>query len=450
MITALLPLALFACSDYDLKRDADVEPADTADPAPPEEEEDLGPAPDIELSPATVDFGWVPRDCTSDPVEVTVTNVGEELLVVDDIALGGSGEAYFEMIRPQLPLELGPGESDVLTVQFSPISTNTLEARVEVTSNDPDEPVAGVDMSGTGADDPIYEETFSQDVYSEVDVLWIIDNSGSMSDALDEVRSKFESFITKFDDLGLDYHMGVVTTDMDNPSQSGRLQGNPTYVTADTADGIDSFLAAVDQGSTGSGIEKGFDAAYAALTDPLVNGFNAGFLRGDEVALAIIVVSDENDSSSISYSSFSSWLDGLKPDPYMTSFSALVGDSGFGCTGGKSWTDLFIAEAGTKYINAVDATGGVFQSICSDNFDDALTYLSLGAVGMKYSWELTEEPTSVGTMVVTVNGEEVEYGSLDGWTYDATTNSIVFHGDAVPPPDSVIYVEYSYGDECPT
>ena len=141
-----------------------------------------------------------------------------------------------------------------------------------------------------------FEEGFVQEYNPVVDVLWVVDNSGSMSSALNAVQQNFEAFINEFILLNLDYRMTVITTDMDNPDQSGKRQGPIFNSSMSTSDVISQFLVSVNQGASGSGSERGFEAVQTALTEPLLSGENAGFLR-DEAALTVIVVSDEDDDS---------------------------------------------------------------------------------------------------------------------------------------------------------
>jgi hypothetical protein len=205
----------------------------------------------------------------------------------------------------------------------------------------------------------------------------------------------------------------------------------------------------IDQGIMGSGDEKGLAAARAALTDPLLSGHNAGFLRED-AALAVIVVTDEDDSSPFSAADFSTWLLGLKSDPSRVSFSGITGPDPLGCS---EWVgvDFITAVAGTKYNQAVTLTGGIQQSICSSTFDDALQYLSLTAVGMEYRFPLSQEPSNIGQMFVAVDGVEVDYyDGTNGWTYDPSDNHLVFHGENIPPPESDISVSYPVASECPS
>ena len=161
------------------------------------------------------------RDCPADPIEVTITNRGLETLDISSITLQGDGDTAFTHNGQATSLEFD--ESTTFTIDFTP--TLLLDLDLIVESNDPDEPQAMVDVLGQGASGALYEESFQQTYDPVLDVLWVVDNSESMSNAIDNVRTNFESFIGEFLALNLDYHMAAVTTDMVNPDQSGKFQG---------------------------------------------------------------------------------------------------------------------------------------------------------------------------------------------------------------------------------
>ena len=301
---------------------------------------------------------------------------------------------------------------------FLPNAWVDFEPSLLVASNDPDEPEVNADLTGFGASDSIYEETFEQDLYEAVDVLWVVDNSGSMSDDLDTVARNFSSFIQVFIDLDLDWQMGVITTDMDNSQYSGKLVG--PYLTPTTPDVVGEFIDQIDLGSGGSATEKGFEATEAALTAPLVNGHNAGFMRAD-AALATIVISDEDNSSSQSASSFVSWYESLKATSDMTTFNAI-------CEG------IFLSCS--KYATAADSTGGITGDIGSSDYASILESISYTSAGMTVSFDLAYEPSDLGRMQVTVDGADVPQDPFNGWTYDTVDQSVTFHGSWIPAPGS--------------
>lgn len=449
-IALLLPLSLLAavvtgCSEYDLKRGAEVEePEDTSAPPvrPPDPEN-----PDIRVEPDSIDFEYVPAGCDA-AEEVTVSNVGAADLTVSAISLGGSDGAHFRLEGAESELVLAPGEAATFEVVFTPPDDAARTADITVSSDDPDTPEAGVGLEGIGANGGTYEEIFHQEAFAQVDILWVLDNSGSMSDALDHVYENFSLFIDPFLSIGLDFRMGVITTDMNNPSHSGRLQGPQLWITGDSPDPEAQFLEVIQQGSGGSGEERGMDAIQAALTDPLLSGENNNFMRED-AHLATIVVTDEDDDSTVSSSSFASWYMGLKDDPDMVTFSAFCGEAPIGCFEWVSWSDgMITAEHGKDYLDAIDRIGGTWASICSDDFSDALSLLSLEASGLKDTFVLAAVPTSIGDMEVLVNGAEVRYDNVDGWQFDWGLNAVIFYGAAIPPNEAVIEVTYPFEGGC--
>src|SRR6476661_1736301 len=48
---------------------------------------------------------------------------------------------------------------------------------------------------------------------TKIDVLWVVDNSGSMATSQQNLANNFPSFIQKFQEKAYDFQMGVVTTD---------------------------------------------------------------------------------------------------------------------------------------------------------------------------------------------------------------------------------------------
>ena len=432
----LILLSARACTEYDVYRDdkpqADPDPIDTSVPYEPVE------TPDIYITPNPIDFGHVLRDCPADPIEVTITNRGLETLDISSITLQGDGDTAF--YHNAQPTSLAFDESFTFTINFTPTLLFPYDLDLIVESNDPDEPEARVDVLGQGASGALYEESFQQTYDPVLDVLWVVDNSESMSNAIDSVRTNFESFIGEFLALNLDYHMAAVTTDMANPDQSGKFQGQMIDSSMSSSQAESLFLSSVNAGAQGSADEKGFDAAKTALSAPLINGTNSGFLRNN-AALSVIVVSDEDDNSSISTSNFVSFLNGLKSSPDLVRFSGFVG----------TITDLNVScdrMEGTKYMDAAYQTGGFIIDICTNNYNIAMQEVALAAAGLVVRFPLEQEPTSMSSITVTVDGQDVPQDLFNGWTYDARDNAIIFHGDSIPENGSSVYVSYEIPASC--
>jgi hypothetical protein len=180
-------------------------------------------------------------------------------------------------------------------------------------------------------------DAFDQVVRKKVDVLLIVDNSCSMIDEQNKLAANFENFIEQFLTASVDYQIGVVTTDMEDETQSGRLVGDTKIITSamdlDTA--RDTFVDNVKVCATGSGFERGLAAAEAALSEPILSAENAGFLR-DDAALSIVFVSDEEDGSARPVGEFLTFFKGLKGDAgyrddTLVNLSAVVGEPPDGC-----------------------------------------------------------------------------------------------------------------------
>lgn len=436
-------IALVGCQEISI----DTKPDDTD--LPPDTDVGLGaPQPQILVDPLALDFGHLPVDCPAEPQPVTIENIGEADLNVTEVVLDGSGSATFEMFGlPNFPKTLAPGESFQFGVGFAPGDYFIYDkVSIDVKSNDPDERKVSVETFGAGADDAVQEDLFEQVDAGSVDVLWVIDNSSSMSDELRALGREFNYFIQSFVNLGLDYHIGVVTTDMNDPAQSGKLVGPyidsaaPGYTPADA---VAEFRSQTDLGLSGSTTERGLDAAHAALTPPLITGHNDGFYR-DDANLAVIVISDEDDSSIMRAAEFSRWLNNRKPDPSMSSFSGMVGPQSGSCGGFPP-----SGVPAPRYHDAIRRTGGAWADLCSFDTQVFLTYLSYVAAGLDFRFELTREPArGAAEMTVEVAGSVLDFGAFNGWTYDASTNEVVLHGTAIPDPGESVLVSYPFITSC--
>jgi hypothetical protein len=437
-----LGLLFAACSDYDLNRPDDAKGKTEYDTGEPE-----GDWPDIEVTPMSLNFGTLPKDCESDLQTVTIRNVGVDVLIVSDIRMGGSASTNFNLSAS--PPTLAPLEEYSFQVDFTATAWTTFNAEITIDSNDPNEGSVGVDVLGKGGEDAIYEESFTQEVYEEVDILWIVDNSGSMGSAISAVEQNFDRFIDSFLQVGLDFHMAAITTDMDDANHMGQFQGSELVIDSAHPNPKQLFMDMVSQGANGSGNEQGLLAAKTSLSEPLLSGYNADFLRPD-AALAAIVVTDEDDGSPIGSADFANWFMGLKTDPAKVSFSAICGDPGMGCQEWTQWSSggMIMASAGTKYIDVQDRTNGVWQSICTNDFGQVLDYLSLNVSGMTDTFQLTQTPSNIAQMVVEVDGVVAPYSGINGFTYSVQDNSIVFHGSEIPGPGSRIDVSYPYPSVC--
>lgn len=163
-----------------------------------------------------------------------------------------------------------------------------------------------------------------------IDVLFVIDDSCSMENDQRQLAANMRSFFNTFQAGQVDFHVGVVTTDMYAEDRGGRLVA--PFLTQNTPNVTQLFQSMVMVGTGGSGDERGLSAQYAALHPPLSTTTNAGFVR-DEADFALVILTDEEDHSGPSVSFFANGLKRLKPDGAAITVGAIL----LGCISAENW-----------------------------------------------------------------------------------------------------------------
>jgi len=107
--------------------------------------------PDISVSPPSKNFGNVTVDSSSSPQTFTVSNDGTANLVIGTVTLTGTNANQFSKQNDLCSGQtIAPGSSKTLKVVFSPTSTGSKSATLNIPSNDPDQPTVTVSLSGSG------------------------------------------------------------------------------------------------------------------------------------------------------------------------------------------------------------------------------------------------------------------------------------------------------------
>ena len=106
-------------------------------------------------------------------------------------------------------------------------------------------------------------DTYSQQAASKIDVLWVIDDSGSMAPRQENLAKNFQAFIDVFAKGSIDFRLAVTTTDIFKVR--GQLKGSPRILTPSTPNLLAAFSNNVKVGTLGSPYEAGLQAAQLAL-----------------------------------------------------------------------------------------------------------------------------------------------------------------------------------------
>ena len=392
-----------------------------------------GDAPVISISPVQYNFGHTLVGC-EEVINVTVSNVGNVDLIIDQIDYfitypADLGIYDFETAYGPLPWVLLPGESIDLEIFYYPTDVDVDYGRVEIQSNDPQTPLAEAEQTAEGTYDATYEETFDQDEIDSVDILFVVDNSCSMGGQQTQLANNFDTFMNVFQSSGIDYNIGFVTTD--DETMVGDLI---TTATADPAAEVAQIIDSI--GTNGSANEKGMDHAYDALQSGADFGPGSTFWRTDS-KLIVIFVSDEDDMSSITPTSFKTYVVAVKGAADYVTAHAVAGDYPGGCS-----TNGGAAEA-YEYYTIVNYLNGTFLSICADDWGTPLETLANDSL-LKNTFTLAKEAIEK-TIYIEVDGIE-----STEWTYDSATNSISFNEGYTPAAGTTIYVSYNPISDCPT
>ncbi len=105
--------------------------------------------PDIELSESGHNFGQVDVKATQTGV-VSVFNLGNASLTVQTLELEQSQQAQFALTAFQVPVTLEPNSFIDLEILFGPVTDGVDTAVLSILSNDPNDPVVDVLLTGEG------------------------------------------------------------------------------------------------------------------------------------------------------------------------------------------------------------------------------------------------------------------------------------------------------------
>lgn len=299
-------------------------------------------------------------------------------------------------------------------------------------------------------------DQFKQNSAAMVDILWIVDNSRSMGEEQTGLGSSFQVFADNLVSSGVDFHIGVISTDVADGGALHFGSGMPSFIDPSTTDPQGTFLQNVAIGTGGSPQEKGFETAALALgkgagwqpctptnqppscdSDPVVTP-NPGFLRRgycdpfntqsaadktcegtstscssdddcDDAAMFLIFVSDEDDKSFGPVRYYWRLFESYKGpgNEARIKIAGIVGP--VGAAGSSDPDGCFnaargSAQAGYRYVDLVkqsagaDEGQGIITSICEEfvttppDPPGPLQILSITAAGLSSRFELSSLP----------------------------------------------------------
>jgi hypothetical protein len=410
----------------------------------------------LQVIPADLDFGLVTLGCKSKTVNVTLYNTGQtSSFTIKSISLDPSS-APFYVQAPPTPFTLAPHAKVAIQVTYKPTlagrETASLRIESDASNTTSKNPYVTVALSGTGTTDKHQRDTFTQASVPMVDLLFVVDDSSSMSFYQDQLSQQAGAFVNNALKYNADFHMGVstndtVAADSHNASYStkiypGGLYGQPAVVTQTTPSPANAFSKNIKvgdgfNGRREAGLELAWDVLRAPATQTPPPQGSQGFLR-DAARLIVVDVQDDDDESNDSTAFYIDFFKSLKGqyNAGMVSFNAIGGFDDNGKPAAASCNSVD-PQAAQRYYEVAQGTGGKTWNICNANWGAIADQLSLGAFSGRKQFPLTRW-ADPATVVVRLNGAPQTAGK--DYTFDQASNSVIF--PAAPAPAAVIVADY--------
>lgn len=374
-----------------------------------------GRVPWLVVTPDNHDWGSVQAGCPDD-LELVVQNVGDAVLYVDHVTSTGDAQVRVDDVA----LELTPGAFTTLDVWLTPGVDGVAQGEITFESNDPRGlQVVTQDFEVSGAAQRA--EQFTARADPPIDLLFLVDQSGSMDDDQALLAANFTGFVSALEAETGNWQVGVVTYD------HGCVNGG--VLDASTPNYADAFGDAV---TAGEDREITNDEALLRLADRALSqlsGCNAGLHRPGAL-LHVVVVSDEPERS---WEQAAAWTwdywvprlqDAVSPDPLLISGVVDVGEC---------------SEGDDGYAEAIAETGGDHLDICSTDWSAHVASLAETSLVGLWVFELAQEPLEASIEV------DVDGAPTTEFTYDPVRNAVVMES---LDDGQVVDVRYVVAGDC--
>lgn len=247
--------------------------------------------------------------------------------------------------------------------------------------------------------------------YRKVDILMVIDNSGSMEYEQQSMAQRTSQMLSIL--RGLDYQIAVTTTDPRNVTLGdGRFipihgMNGETILNTSVPEETAQFRLGktLQRSEMGSGSEQGIYATYRVLDRYVANEGNARRFFRDGAQFAVILISDEDESDNT-----------YRNDPHrllQKIHDTFGGQKRFGFhsiitkPGDKQCRNTHGYAYGERYKIISELTGGVIGSVCEMDYSNQVRGISEGVRDLLKTLTLSCEPIDRIPIKVKRDGIEV-------------------------------------------
>jgi len=279
----------------------------------------------------------------------------------------------------------------------------------------------------------------------KADFLFVVDDSGSMSNDQDALSKSASDFTTEMGRSGLTYRSAIITTSYQPSGSYYHWDVNHILdevgIIEDNEELLKEKLVA---GTNGSNTETGIYNAEQALLSTDEGDSKDGEVTQlgmplNDATLSVIIISDEPSQYRYRAGKTFDVLDNLFIKRNIRVYSII---EPYGSNGS------FDPNNYSQYDDLAYETGGTIADIGNTNSDGELDYseimkqIAKDAGGAASTFVLEHPAISVNEVII--SGRAVKNSATNGYTYNQSSNSIVLHGNALPESDFTIKVNYTY------
>jgi hypothetical protein len=276
--------------------------------------------------------------------------------------------------------------------------------------------------------EPIWVDHFVQpNSVNGVDILWVIDPSGSMNDDTQRILGGIGAMMAALPPAG--WRLAIIPADYRFSQQENQFP----LVPGDTIGEAETMYNNAMAGA----FEAGFDATYGYIVE---NPYSNTWMRND-AALLVVFVSDEDEQSQDFFNNtqeFISWYRTIRSSSFIASIINL--DPSISTCNNTSMHN------GDEYIAATNHFGGQIIDICSEDWTAGVLDAS-NQIKPHENWPLSHKPLDSEHIYVFHDGVPVlsEVNGVTQWHYEPIDNTIYF--DIVPNSQILVEIAYYYDEQ---
>ena len=398
-------------------------------------------APQILVFPEALALGGARGEtpaCGSRVETVRVANTGEADL---EVAQLGTSDPAFRIVQARRTtagvvdvtqaITMGPAEVLEIDVRYfadaGAAGPQQAELAIEHGAMEPTRATLRATRSPSRVTD-----AFTQPDLPKADVVFIVQDPSTMPFASTALLDFGTALLSGLE--ASDSRVAVTATNVDSPS-AGRFdacRGNRDILRPDEdtlADREVALRCALGMPRYPARRSAGIEAGIRVVAGNL-----GGRIMRHDAAVALVVVSAEDDESATELDAAAAFFNGPsgRGRPDGVAIHAVTGPPAAPCAG---------ASPGTRYRDAAARTAGRAFDICEADWTAEAAAIASTVVGPRASFALSA-PADAASIEVSIDGARLQEGPRT-YSYDAAANAITFAGPAVPRARQRVDVVYS-------